>query len=160
MREPTFGRARFTPSILEAERRVPAAHLLGGVVVIAIALVAFGCVKEEPIVTGNRDAGPDARPAVSTVVPLPDDPDDDPPDCRHCGDWQSTDSARGTLCRKNGAPSSARLLNALVDCACFDKCIQECGGYCAGSKQEPGCEACLGAKCTEVVAACGADKGK
>ena len=101
------------------------------VLALVLAAAAAACVKEDPIITGNRDAGADARPPGTAITPLADKPDEDPADCRHCSETLSTDSARGTLCRKNGDPSSARLLNSVVDCVCYDKCIQECGSYCA-----------------------------
>lgn len=80
------------------------------------ALAIAGCVKEDPLVVGMRDASVEASAPPPLVEPQPGEPDVDAPDCRHCNETLCTDTARGTLCRKNGPPSSARRLNALVDC--------------------------------------------
>jgi hypothetical protein len=130
-----------------------AATLLGA----SLLVLLTGCVKEDPLIVGNRDASTDARPPIGTIVPLADPPDEDPATCRHCAETLSTDSARGTLCRKNGAPSSVRRLNALVDCLCYDKCVQECGNYCAGGPQESGCSVCVLSQCGDEINACLAD---
>ncbi len=137
----------------------------GVALVTGALLLAMGCVNKDPIVTGHRDASTttaaDAAVIPAFVVPQPDDPDVDAPDCRHCGETLSTDTARGTLCRKNspgGGPSSVQRLNALVDCLCYDKCVTECTSYCAGSKREDPCNICLFDKCVQFINACTADQ--
>jgi hypothetical protein len=122
-----------------------------------LALVPIGCLKEDPVVTGKRDASSDAR-VIGTVVPSADDADDDPPDCRRCADTLSTDTPRGTLCRKNGDPSSARRSSSFADCVCYDRCIQPCGGYCAGANRDDACNVCVLAQCGQALTACLADK--
>lgn len=123
-----------------------------------LAIGGAGCVKEDPVVVGMRDASVEASTPPPLVSPEPDDPDVDPPDCRHCNETLNTDSARGTLCRKNGSPSSVRRLNAVVDCVCYDKCVQQCGTYCAGSTQTTACSACILVQCGQQLEACFADK--
>lgn len=123
-----------------------------------VVCLSFGCVKEDPLVVGKRDASVDAPSTPALVVPLADPPDEDPADCRHCSETLNTDSARGTLCRKNGDPSSVRRLNAVVDCVCYDKCVQPCGTYCAGSTQTADCSACIFAECGDQLSACIADR--
>jgi hypothetical protein len=146
----------FSPS---SSIRVGRAALFALAVGVVLVFGAAACVDKNPIITGNRtDAGVDARPPAVVVVPQSDDPDEDAPDCRYCAETLSTDTARGTLCRKNGDPSSVRRLNALVDCLCYDKCVQECGSYCAGSKTTDECQICLFAGCIEQINACTADK--
>lgn len=130
-------------------------------IALAIGLFAAGCVDSDPIVTGHRDAGVvDSGTPLTQIVAASDGPDDDAPDCRHCSETLSTDSARGTLCRKNATPSSASLLNDVVDCVCFDKCVQECASYCAGSTQEPVCGQCVPLKCGNAFNLCLADVKK
>src|SRR5215207_1655111 len=94
-------------------RRLCCTGAMSGVVFVMIA----GCVDAEPRVTGKREAGAEVQP-IGTSVPLPDEPDVDPRDCRRCAEALSTDAPRGTVCRKNGDPSSARRFNAIVDCLC------------------------------------------
>lgn len=125
-------------------------------VVASATLASAACVKDDPTIVGRRDASVEAAPTIAPVVPAPDDPDEDAPDCRHCKETLDTNSARGTLCRKND-PSSTRLLNALVDCLCYDKCIQECGTYCAGALQTDECGGCVIAQCANFYNACLAD---
>jgi hypothetical protein len=117
-------------------------------------------VEKDPIVTGHRPPAKDAAAAAITAVPQPDDPDDDAADCRHCGETLSTDTARGTLCRKNTPTPSVQLLNNLVDCVCYDKCIQQCASYCSGSVQEATCQPCIIDQCVNVLAPCIADEKK
>lgn len=144
--------------------------ITSGAVALALStfiLVATGCVDEDPIITGKRpDAGPpppapvvdSGPPPITTIVPAADTPDEDAPDCRRCAETLSTDTARGTLCRKNDVGgsglSSVRLLNQLVDCVCYDKCIEQCPSYCSGSKNTPECQLCLSGKCTDQLGAC------
>lgn len=133
-----------------------------GVTLSLFALIGAGCVDEDPIITGKRpDAGAvDSGPLITTVVPGSDGPDDDASDCRLCQETLSTDTARGTLCRKNspnGGPSSVTLLNTLVDCVCYDKCIDECGSYCSGSKNTQVCQLCISRECGPQINACLAD---
>ncbi|MBX3229706.1 MAG: hypothetical protein KIT84_05180 [Labilithrix sp.] len=141
----------------------------GGVVATTVSLfliAAAGCVDEDPIVTGNRrpdsDAGAtDSGPTIATVVPESDQPDEDAADCRHCQETLSTDTARGTLCRKNVTPggiSSTRTLNALVDCVCYDQCIEPCTSYCSGSKNNEDCQLCVITQCSAQFNACVADQ--
>jgi len=125
-------------------------------------LASVGCVDEDPIVTGKRpDAGvADSGPIITTVVPGDDGPDDDASDCRLCQETLSTDTARGTLCRKNspnGGPSSVQLLNSLVDCVCYDFCIDECSSYCSGAKNTNNCQLCITKNCGTPLSACLAD---
>lgn len=119
------------------------------------------CVKDDPTITGKRDAStvaaPDARPPIVLLGQQDDGPDEDDPQCRHCGETLRTDTARGTLCRKNATPSSVVLLNALVDCLCYDKCVVECGTYCAGSTQSSECSTCVVTQCGLQVSACVGD---
>lgn len=124
--------------------------------------LAAGCVDEDPIVTGHRpDGGADAAVPIQTVVPGDDGPGDDLPDCRHCGETLSTDTARGILCAKNNVGgtglSSVELLNALVDCVCYDKCTAKCTSYCSGSKNDLICSGCLTKECSEKLNACVGD---
>lgn len=117
-----------------------------------------GCVKEDPIVvSGNRDASAAPVPLRALVLPKPDEPDEDLPTCRTCSDTLSTSNARDTLCRKNGPNPSAVRLNAVVDCVCKDKCIQECASYCSGSTRESSCLPCIINGCADVFAECDAD---
>jgi hypothetical protein len=129
------------------------------VTAIVAAVIATACVEKDPIVTGHRPPAKDAAAAPITVLPAADDPDDDLPDCRRCGETLSTDTARGTLCRKNVPSASVRLLNDLVDCVCYDKCIQQCASYCSGSIREDSCAPCIIApeNCLNVYTACLAD---
>lgn len=127
---------------------------------IVAAAIATACVEKDPIVTGNRAPAKDASAAAITVVPQPDLSDDDPADCRRCSETLSTDTARGTLCRKNGATPSAKLLNNVVECVCYDKCIQECASYCSGSIREDSCAPCILAKCVDSYYACLEDKSQ
>jgi hypothetical protein len=124
---------------------------------IVIAAIAVACVEKDPIVTGKRPPAAEAGAAAITVVPAPDLPDDDAPDCRRCSETLSTDTARGTLCRKNAAKSSAQLLNDVVDCVCYDKCIQECASYCSGSIREDSCAPCIVDNCVGPYGLCLAD---
>lgn len=121
--------------------------------VATLVLATSSCVEKDPIVTGHRDASADAAPPA-LVVAAADVPDDDAPDCRRCGETLSTNTARGTLCRKNGARPSVRILNDLVDCVCYDKCIQECASYCSGSVREDSCAPCIIAGCVDVYNEC------
>jgi len=126
-------------------------------------LVIISCVKDDPTITGKREDGgvsnaADARPPVVLLAAQDDGPDEDSPECRRCGETLSTSTARGTLCRKNAPISSAALLNNLVDCLCFDKCVAECGTYCAGSSQTPLCGTCVLTQCGEQVTACSKDQ--
>lgn len=114
------------------------------------------CVKDDPIVVGNRDASATAIELRNAVVPKPDDPDVDPPECRTCADTLNTSSSRGTLCRHNGR-GSANILNDLVDCLCKDKCVQPCKSYCAGSTREGSCLPCIINGCGALFTECGAD---
>jgi len=114
------------------------------------------CVKEDPVITGKREAGAPA-PVRLTAVPLPDPPDEDGPECRKCGETLNPNNPRGTLCRKNKSPSSVQLLNSVVDCACREKCTVECSSYCSGSQQEPQCSDCLLKECKDQVSACQLD---
>jgi hypothetical protein len=125
---------------------------------IAAAAIAVACVEKDPIVTGNRTASAEAGASAITVVPAPDLSDDDAPDCRRCSETLSTDTARGTLCRKNGAKPSVQLLNDVVDCVCYDKCIQECASYCSGSIREDSCAPCILDNCVDPYYACLEDK--
>ena len=125
---------------------------------IVTAAIATACVEKDPIVTGHRPPAKDAAAAAITVVPQADLSDDDAPDCRRCAETLSTDTARGTLCRKNGATPSVRLLNDLVDCVCYDKCIQQCASYCSGSIREDSCAPCILDKCVAPYYACLEDK--
>lgn len=127
--------------------------------VFSVAVVTAACVEEEPIVTGNRDAGGEASAPIALVTPAPDEGYVDPPSCRHCSDVLGTSLVRGTLCRKNADPSSSRLASTLVDCACYDKCVAECGGFCTGSALDAKCRACMEAGCVAAVAGCAADQG-
>lgn len=126
---------------------------------IAFAVAVVGCVKDDPIVTGNRDAA--AAPVVRTaVVPKNEDTEDkDAPDCRTCGQTLETSSSRGTLCRKNKERSSGLLLNELVDCVCLDKCVEQCASYCSGSTREASCLPCIVGPngCPDIFAECGSD---
>ena len=122
------------------------------------AMIATACVEKDPIVTGKRPPAPEAGVAAITVVPAPDLPDDDAPDCRRCSETLSTDTARGTLCRKNGPKPSVQLLNDVVDCVCYDKCIQECASYCSGSIREDSCAPCIVDRCVAPYYACTEDK--
>jgi hypothetical protein len=128
---------------------------------IGASLSMPACVKDDPTITGKRDASPvptaDARPPIALLGPQDDGPDVDDPQCRHCGETLRTDTARGTLCRKNAAPSSVGLLNTLVDCICYDKCVVECGTYCAGSTQSNECSQCVVTQCGTALSACVAD---
>ena len=128
----------------------------------AIGFVSIGtaCVEKDPIVTGNRAAAAEAGAPAVTVLAAADLPDDDAPDCRRCSETLSTDTARGTLCRKNGNPSSVQMLNAVVDCVCYDKCIQECASYCSGSRIEDSCGPCLIAQCVTAYGICLEDRVK
>ncbi len=137
-------------------------RLVSGAVLVAATASIFlgsGCVDDDPIVTGKRaDAGSEGgATALTTLVAEPDVLQDDLADCSHCAETLSTDTARTALCRTNAAPSSARILNTLVDCACYDKCIVECGSYCAGAKQEPTCQLCILQGCSEPLDACFGD---
>jgi len=127
---------------------------------IVVAGIATACVEKDPIVTGNRPPAKDAAAAAITVVPQPDLSDDDPPDCRRCAETLSTDTARGTLCRKNGPIGSAKMLNNVVDCVCYDKCIQECASYCSGSIREDSCAPCIIAQCVAPYGICLEDRVK
>jgi hypothetical protein len=125
----------------------------------AIALVALAtpaCVKDDPIVTGNRDAAAPVA-AAKAIVPLADPPDVDLPDCSHCSSALDTNARRGALCRKNSVRSSAILLNELVGCACEDKCVQECANYCSGATQERACLPCILSGCADLLAECSSD---
>jgi hypothetical protein len=124
---------------------------------LVLAVVATACVKDDPIVTGHRDAAA-APPVIAkvNVVPKPDDPDVDAPDCRTCGDTLNTSSSRGTLCRKNGR-GSAVILNELVDCVCKNKCVEQCTSYCSGSTREGSCLPCIINGCQDIFTECGAD---
>ncbi len=121
-----------------------------------IAASSAACVKEDPVITGKREAGAPA-PVKLTAVPLPDPPDEDAPDCRKCGETLNPNTARGTLCRKNKSPSSVQLLSAVVDCACRERCTVECSSYCSGSQQEPQCSDCILKECKDEVSACQLD---
>jgi hypothetical protein len=125
---------------------------------IVAAVVAVACVEKDPIVTGKRPPAAEAGGAAITVVPAPDVSGEDPPDCRRCSETLSTDTARGTLCRKNNAKSSAQLLNDVVDCVCYDKCIAECASYCSGSIREDSCAPCIIDNCVTPYTACLEDK--
>lgn len=125
---------------------------------IVSASIAVACVEKDPVVTGKRTAAAEAGAAAITVVPTPDVSDEDRADCRRCSETLSTDTARGTLCRKNGAKPSVQLLNAVVECVCYDKCIQECPSYCAGSIREDTCAPCILEKCVDPYYACLEDK--
>lgn len=124
----------------------------------ALTLNLLACVKDDPTITGHRDGGAaasvDARAPKVLLGPQDDGPDEDPADCRRCGETLSTTTARGTLCRKNAPTSSASLLNAVADCICYDKCIDECGTYCAGSTQSGACGVCITTQCGTAVSAC------
>jgi len=122
------------------------------------ALLAAACVDKNPTVTGHRPADTDAGATLQsiTVVAAPDDSDDDAADCRRCGETLSTDTARGTLCRKNNPPS-VKLLNDLVDCVCYSKCIDSCASYCSGSRIEDSCAPCILSSCVDLYAACQGD---
>lgn len=123
------------------------------VAAIAAAL-AVACVEKNPTVTGHRPAEADASTQQSiTVVAAPDESDDDAADCRRCGETLSTDTARGTLCRKNN-PSSVKMLNDLVDCVCYSKCIDACASYCSGSRIEDSCAPCILSNCADLYGAC------
>ena len=126
-------------------------------IAIAASAIATACVEKDPIVTGNRPPAAEAGAAAITVVPQPDESDDDAPDCRRCAETLSTDTARGTLCRKN-ATKSVRLLNDVVDCVCYDKCIGECASYCSGSILEDSCAPCILERCVTPYVACLEDK--
>ncbi|MBX3191976.1 MAG: hypothetical protein KF819_33605 [Labilithrix sp.] len=125
--------------------------------VTLVALAASGCVKDDPIVTGKRDAA--AAPVVrQAVVPKNEDTaDEDAPDCRTCGDTLDTTKPRGTLCRKNHARPSVVILNELVDCLCLDKCIGECASYCSGATREGTCLPCITNNCGDLLTECGQD---
>ena len=125
---------------------------------IVAAAIATACVEKDPTVTGKRPPAAEAGAPAITVVPAPDLSDDDAPDCRRCSETLSTDTARGTLCRKNGAKSSAQLLNDVVDCVCYDKCIQECASYCSGSIREDTCAPCILNSCVDPYYRCLEDK--
>lgn len=118
-------------------------------------LIVGACVEDNPIVVGHRG---DAGHVRQTAVPLPDDPDEDFAGCAHCASIADTSSARNVSCRKN-VPSSAALAGTLVQCICYEHCIGECGTYCAGSVQDPGCLQCVLAQCGEKLNACLADVG-
>jgi hypothetical protein len=115
-----------------------------------------GCVEEDPVITGHRDAASDVR-IVPEVIPGADS-DEDGVDCARCAETLSTERPMGTLCRKNGDPSSARRRSTFVDCACYDKCVEPCAAFCGGAARDKACEACLGASCTSELDACVADK--
>lgn len=124
---------------------------------LATTCLVVGCVDDNPIVTGKRDASADAdTPRSKVVTPLADDPDEDFVGCQHCAQMMDTTGPRDVACRKNN-PSSVRLMGALVDCVCFDKCVPECGTYCSGSAQTDPCQACVFDKCIAVVEPCLAD---
>ena len=120
------------------------------------ALTPLACVKDDPIVTGNRDA---AAPVVTrkAITPLADAPDDDLPDCSRCSGALDPNSRSGLLCRKNGARTSAVVLNELVGCACEDKCVAECANYCSGATQESACFPCILAGCSALLSECISD---
>ena len=123
---------------------------------LGVLLCSSACVKDDPIVTGNRDASTTTVALRAVVVAKPDDPDVDAPDCRTCADTLNTSSSRGTLCRKNGR-GSANILSDLVDCLCKDKCVQQCASYCAGSTREGSCLPCIINGCADLFTECGAD---
>lgn len=125
--------------------------------VIVAAGIATACVEKDPIVTGKRPPAAEAGASAITVVAAPDESDDDAPDCRRCAETLSTDTARGTLCRKN-ATKSVRLLNDVVDCVCYDKCIEQCASYCSGSIREDSCAPCILDNCVDPYYACLEDK--
>jgi len=133
-----------------------ASRSLATVAVVSVALLAQGCVKDDPIVTGTRDAAPPSAPAAF-VVPGEDPPDVDAPSCNTCAETLDTSSARGTLCRKNKTRSSAIILNELVSCVCNDKCVQECATYCNGATLEAACQPCIFTGCTDLLNECLAD---
>jgi len=120
--------------------------------------VDVGCVDDNPIVSGHRllDAGAEAEAPVTVVTPKPDDQDVDGADCRHCQETLNTDTSRGVLCHKNnvGGVSSVELLNQLVQCVCYDKCIDQCGSYCSGSKNTSACQSCLTSNCLSQFNLC------
>jgi hypothetical protein len=125
------------------------------VAAIAAAL-AVACVEKNPTVTGHRPETDAATLQSITVVAAPDDSDDDAADCRFCGETLSTDTARGTLCKHNAGPS-VKLLNDLVDCVCYSKCIDACASYCSGSRIEDSCAPCILSNCVDLYAACQGD---
>ena len=133
-----------------------ASRSLTTVAIVTIALLAQACVKDDPIVTGTRDAAPPPPPATF-VVPAADPSDVDAPNCSTCAETLDTSSARGTLCRKNKPRSSAIVLNELVSCVCNDKCVQECATYCNGATLEAACQPCIFTGCTELLNECMAD---
>lgn len=119
-------------------------------------LPCAACVKDDPIVTGNRDAAA-APPARTAIVPQADPPDVDGPGCKTCGETLETSSERGTLCRKNKPRSSAVLLNELVGCVCQDACVAECASYCSGAPLEKSCLPCIVAGCGALLGECSSD---
>lgn len=122
-----------------------------------IALSTAACVKDDPIVTGNRDA---AAPVVqaTAVVAAADVSDDDAADCTHCATALDPTAKRGTLCRHNGARPSAAILNEIVACVCEDRCIRECANYCSGTTLEQTCLPCIVNGCAALLGECSADK--
>ena len=52
------------------------------------------------------------------------------------------------------------MLNAVVDCVCYDKCISECASYCSGSRIEESCAPCIIAQCVTQYGVCLEDRVK
>ena len=119
-------------------------------------LLTAGCVKDDPIVTGNRDAAAPAAQAKA-IVPAADVSDDDAADCSHCATALDPTAKRTTVCRHNGARPSAAILNEIVACVCEDKCITECANYCSGTTLEQACLPCITTGCAALLGECSAD---
>lgn len=62
-------------------------------------------------------------------------------------------------CTDNGPPSSAELLDGLVDCICTNECGAECGDACVGNTDvaSDACMWCIENSCTGAIDACTAD---
>ena len=50
-----------------------------------------------------------------------------------------------------------KLLNDLVDCVCYAKCIDDCASYCSGSRIEDSCAPCILSNCVDLYGACQGD---
>jgi hypothetical protein len=76
--------------------------------------------------------------------------------CISCLDVVS--GVEGAPCDGDGPPSSAELLNALVDCICTSGCATECGDACAGTGDvSDACNTCVSATCAAPIDACVGD---